>query len=182
MPKIYTRAGDSGGTGLITGERVSKTDPIVEALGSIDELNSVIGLAIPEIRDELMATILRRIQSELFALGADLNSSGREIRGLPKVGSIMTERLEREIDGMVARIPEQRTFILPGGGKAGGLLHLARAVSRRAERRVVAASGKKGFNKEILRYMNRLADFLHVAARYANNADGNEERAPDYMG
>ncbi|MBX8636390.1 MAG: cob(I)yrinic acid a,c-diamide adenosyltransferase [Thermoplasmata archaeon] len=180
MSKVYTRTGDTGKTSLITGERVAKTDPMVEALGSIDELNSVIGMAIPEIRDELLATILRRIQSELFALGADLNSSGKEIKNLPRVGSVMTERLEREIDGMLARIPEQRTFILPGGGRAGGLLHFARAVSRRAERRVVAASGKEGFNPEILRYLNRLADFLHVAARYANNADGKEEKAPVY--
>ncbi len=182
MSKVYTRTGDTGKTSLITGERVEKTDPVVEALGAIDELNSVIGIAIPEIKDELLATILGRIQSELFALGADLNSTGKDIQGLPRVRSIMTERLEREIDGMVARMPEQRTFILPGGGRAGGTLHLARAVSRRAERRVVAASGKKGFNPEILRYLNRLADFLHVAARYANSTDGKQEKAPVYDG
>ena len=181
MAKIYTRTGDEGKTSLITGERVGKTDPVVEALGSIDELNSIIGIVIPELSDELLATILKRIQSELFALGADLNSTGKEIAGLPEVTGVMTERLEREIDGMQSRVPEQRTFILPGGGKAGSFLHFARAASRRAERRVVAASGKAGFNPEILKYLNRLADFLHVAARYANNIEGKTENAPIYQ-
>ncbi|MBX8632424.1 MAG: cob(I)yrinic acid a,c-diamide adenosyltransferase [Thermoplasmata archaeon] len=180
MSRVYTRTGDRGETSLITGERVPKTDPIVEALGAVDELNSSIGMALAELGNELLSTILRRIQSELFALGADLNSTGKDIQGLPRVTPVMTERLEREIDGMLEMMPEQRTFILPGGGKAGASLHFARAVARRAERRVVAASGKSGFNPEILRYMNRLADFLHVAARYANHTGGNEESAPVY--
>jgi cob(I)alamin adenosyltransferase len=180
MPKVYTRTGDKGETSLITGERVKKTDPVVEALGAVDELNSAIGVSIGDVHDDLLSAILKRIQSELFTLGADLNSTGKNIPGIPRVKAVMTERLEREIDGMLSRMPEQKTFILPGGGRGGASLHMARAISRRTERRLVSASAKEGFNPEILRYINRLADFLHVAARYANHIDGRSENAPVY--
>ena len=119
MPRVYTRTGDKGETSLITGERVKKTDPVVEALGAVDELNSAIGISIEDVGDDLLSAILRRIQSELFTLGADLNSTGKNIPGIPHVKPVMTERLEREIDGMLARMPEQKTFILPGGGRGG---------------------------------------------------------------
>lgn len=180
MPRIYTRGGDKGSTGSLGGERVAKDSPVIEAVGSIDELNSAIGLALVHVSEELLATILRRIQSELFSLGAELSAGGKEIKGIPEVKQVMIERLEREIDGMTAVMPEQKTFILPGGGSAGAALHFARSVGRRAERRVVAISGTEGFNPLILAYVNRLGDFLHVAARYANHREGVGEQPPVY--
>ncbi len=180
MPRIYTRTGDRGSTGLLGGGRRAKDDPLIEAVGCIDELNSSIGSALVHIREELLATVLHRVQSELFALGAELSAGGRQIRGMPAVRKVMVERLEREIDGFSGRLPEQTSFILPGGGQAGAALHHARTVCRRAERRVVSISGEEGFNPEILAYLNRLGDFLHVAARYANMTDGIGEQAPAY--
>lgn len=180
MPKIYTRTGDEGKTGLLTGGRVRKDDPVIEAVGAVDELNSSIGVAVSGLSDELLATILRRIQSELFALGAELSSTGRKVEGMPAVRNVMVERLEREIDGMTQKIPEQRTFILPGGCAAGAALHMARAVARRAERRIVSISGGREFNPVILAYINRLGDFLHVAARYTNAEEGVGEHPPVY--
>ncbi len=180
MPKIYTRTGDRGTTGLLGGSRVSKDDPVIEAVGSVDELNSCIGLGLIHVREELLATILRRVQSELFALGAELSSEGRKIQGMPHVTAVMVERLEREIDGMSQKLPEQKSFILPGGSKSGAALHLARSVARRTERRIVSISGREGFNGHILSYVNRLCDFLHVAARYANYTEGIAEHAPVY--
>lgn len=180
MPKIYTRTGDQGKTGTLGGKRVGKDNPVIEAAGSVDELNSAIGVALVHIDDELLATILRRVQSELFSLGAELSAGGKMIPGLPSIKPVMVERLEREIDGMVQKTPEQRSFILPGGKDAGAALHLARSVARRAERRTVKLSGKSGFNPQILAYLNRLGDFLHVAARYVNFSEGVAEHKPAY--
>ena len=180
MPRIYTRTGDEGKTGLLTGGRVRKDDTVIEAVGAVDELNSSIGVAASGLSDELLATILRRIQSELFALGAELSSQGKKVQGMPALKHVMVERLEREIDGMTQKIPEQKAFILPGGCAAGAALHMARSVARRAERRIVSVSGGKDFNPVILAYMNRLGDFLHVAARYANAEEGVSEHSPVY--
>lgn len=180
MPRIYTRKGDGGETGLLGGGRLRKDDPLIEAVGTVDELNSAIGMAVTHVKEELLSTILRRIQSELFALGAELSSAGRKVQGTPGISAVMVERLEREIDGMSRQMPEQRTFILPGGSEAAARLHLARSVARRAERRVVHVSSAEGFNQRMLAYINRLGDFLHVAARYANFTDGQEERPPVY--
>lgn len=180
MPRIYTRTGDEGKTGLLSGKRVSKDDPLIEAVGSVDELNSFIGVAAVHITDELLSTILRRIQSELFVIGADMSSTGKKIESIPSIKKVMIERLEREIDGMTRQMPEQTSFILPGGGMAGADLYLARAVARRAERRMVKASSAGYSNPLALAYMNRLCDFLHVAARFINHREGVEEHAPDY--
>ncbi len=180
MPRIYTRTGDRGKTGLLGGERVGKDDPLIEAVGSIDELNCSIGVALVHLKDELLSTILRRVQSELFALGAEISANGRDIQGIPAVRQVMVERLEREIDGMTQKTPEQKAFVLPGGSQAGAALHLARAVARRAERRVVHLSGREGFNPQVVAYMNRLGDFLHVAARFVNFSEGAVEHQPVY--
>lgn len=180
MPRIYTRTGDEGKTGLLSGKRVSKSDPLIEAVGTLDELNSFIGVAAVNISDELLSTILRRIQSELFVIGADVSSTGKKIESLPTVKKVMIERLEREIDGMTRQMPEQSSFILPGGGEAGAALYLARAVARRSERRMVSASEAGYSNQTALAYLNRLCDFLHVAARYINFKAGVAEHAPEY--
>jgi len=181
MPGVFTRRGDDGTTGLITGTRVSKSDPMIRAIGSVDELNSFIGLAITEIEDGLIETIFTRVQSELFALGADLGATGTgTLKSISRINATMVSRIEREIEGIEAKLPEQRSFILPGGCRSAALLHVARSVCRRAEREIVAVSSINGFNKEILRYINRLGDLLHVAARYMNVSSGKEERAPVY--
>ncbi|MEM3851723.1 MAG: cob(I)yrinic acid a,c-diamide adenosyltransferase [Methanomassiliicoccales archaeon] len=180
MPRIYTRTGDDGTTGLVTGKRVRKDDLIIRAIGSVDELNSAIGLARTAVTDGMLSTILKRIQSELFALGADIGSTGSEHLNLPRISKQMTERLEREIEGIGSRLPPQRSFILPGGTTGGAFLHLSRSVCRRAEREIVPLSSLPGFNKEILRYINRLGDLLHVAARYVNVNAGVEDDAPVY--
>lgn len=181
MPRVYTRTGDDGTTGLIDGRRVSKGDPIIKAIGGVDELNSFIGLAAAEVDDGLLSTILRRIQSELFALGADLGATGIETaRKMPKISSLMVSRIESEIEGIESRLPAQKSFLLPGGVRAGALLHVCRSVCRRAERDVIAVAQMNGFNKEIVKYLNRLGDFLHVAARYVNNRAGVAEQSPVY--
>jgi len=176
LNKIYTRAGDDGTTGLSDGARRPKCDPRVEAYGAIDETNSVIGVARLSTRElpELDA-MLERIQNDLFDLGADLATPPAdkppEFEPLRVIDS-QVERLEREIDALNARLAPLRSFVLPGGSPAAAGLHLARAVSRRAERRMVEAQRKgEEIGAPALAYVNRLSDFLFVAARIAN-ADG----------
>jgi len=180
MPKVYTRTGDKGETGLIDGRRVSKAHPVIEALGAVDELNSFIGVALIYQKDGLLSVILKRIQSELFTVGAEINSGERKGVKRPAVNHAMTERLEREMESLLQKIPEQKSFILPGGSEGGAYLHLCRSVARRAERRIVSLGMAQPLNGEILIYMNRLGDFLHVAARYASWSLGAEEDHPRY--
>lgn len=185
--KIYTRTGDKGETGLWGGSRVSKDHPRVRAYGEVDELNSWIGLALAALAQErpaegeplkLLSEELTRVQAELFQAGAILATPGSKTdklgkdldRGLPNSA---IERLEAEIDGLTRELWPLKRFILPGGSKAGALLHLARAVCRRAERQVVALGpSAEPESRETLSsvvvYLNRLSDFLFTAARWAN--------------
>lgn len=179
LNKIYTRTGDDGSTGLANGERRAKCDARVEAYGDVDEANSAVGLArlstaaLPELD-----AMLERIQNDLFDLGADLATppSDKPLGYEPlRIVMAQVSRLEQEIDTLNARLSPLRSFVLPGGSAAAAALHLARAISRRAERRMVslAASGEE-VSAPALQFINRLSDFLFVAARVANR-DGADD-------
>lgn len=173
LNRIYTRTGDGGATRLATGESVSKASARVTAYGEVDELNSVIGLARLETGgDDVLDPMLGRIQNDLFDLGADLATPPGK-PGAPealRIVAAQVERLEREIDALNEGLAPLDSFVLPGGTRASGHLHLARAVCRRAERAAVAFAEGAGatVHKEALRYLNRLSDLLFVAARHAN--------------
>jgi len=173
--KLYTRTGDRGETGLFGGSRVPKDHPRVVAYGTIDELNSALGVAVSFIRQRRLAAVVQSIQNELFDLGAEL-ASERPVRRAPKragvfrLGPEHVRRLEQLIDEYDAKVPPLRTFILPGGGQAASFLHLARTICRRAEREAVTLARTQRVNEQILVYLNRLCDLLFVLARYANRA------------
>ena len=175
LNKIYTRTGDGGTTALGSGQRVPKYDLRVEAYGTLDETNAAIGLARLHTRAEHPAldAMLARIQNDLFDLGADLcfPDETKDARGRLQVSDAQVKRLESEIDALNGELEPLRSFVLPGGSPAASFLHLARTVSRRAERLIVALSARKGesVGAPALRYINRLSDFLFVAARFAND-------------
>jgi cob(I)alamin adenosyltransferase len=174
LNRIYTRTGDAGRTRLATGEAVSKADRRVEAYGAVDETNACLGLArLHAAADAALDAMLGRIQNELFDLGADLAQPPRpdEAEGQAlRIVESQVARLEREIDAMNAELAPLTSFILPGGTPTAAALHLARTVCRRAEREAVrlVESGAH-VNPAALRYLNRLSDFLFVAARFAND-------------
>lgn len=170
LNKIYTRTGDDGTTGLVDGSRTPKNARRMAAIGDVDEANSAIGLAALHAGDEMLAR-LRTIQNDLFDLGADLATPGADFAASERALRIVArqvERLESEIDAMNAGMPPLTSFILPGGAPLGAALHLARSITRRAERAAVAAAQDVPINPFVLAYLNRLSDWLFVAARYAN--------------
>lgn len=176
LNKIYTRTGDDGSTALGTGERVKKYDARIAAYGTIDEANSAIGVArISTANDHpLVDAMLARIQNDLFDLGADLciPDRGKPLAYEPlRITDGQVKRLEAEIDELNASLQPLRSFILPGGCAAAAHLHLARTVTRRAERHMaeLAASADETVSAAALQYANRLSDFLFVAARYVND-------------
>ncbi|MEW5883697.1 MAG: cob(I)yrinic acid a,c-diamide adenosyltransferase [Armatimonadota bacterium] len=162
MARIYTRSGDKGDTGLVGGERLPKDDPLVQAIGDVDELNAVIGVARACGVGEELDAALAVIQNELFEVGAAL-AGAEPADGFPPVS-----RLEQAIDQFEERLPPLREFILPAGSPQAAHLHHARAVCRRAERSVVAAFAGRAVVGAILVYLNRLSDLLFVLARTAN--------------
>jgi cob(I)alamin adenosyltransferase len=174
LNKIYTRTGDGGTTGLVTGERVSKASRRIVATGAVDETNAAVGLAREATRGagSKVDAMLARIQNDLFDLGADIatpHSDGPGFEPLRIVGA-QVARLEAEIDEMNAEMAPLTSFVLPGGSPASAALHLARAVCRRAETAIVAlAEETAGINPAAQRYVNRLSDHLFVAARYVND-------------
>jgi cob(I)alamin adenosyltransferase len=173
LSKIYTRTGDKGDTALGNGNRVAKYDARVEAYGTTDELNSIVGLARLHAEGE-MDTQLGRIQNDLFDLGADLCRPEMEKDAeaeFPPLRVVMAqvERLEAEIDGMNANLEPLRSFILPGGTALAAHLHQCRTVARRAERLSVYLSSQESVNEAVVKYLNRLSDWFFVAARIANN-------------
>lgn len=174
--KIYTRTGDEGDTGLFGGGRVSKADQRVEAYGSVDELNAVLGLTVESVADESIRRYLARIQHDLFSLGATLATPGSEDgTARPEVPPLPEERIlemEEWIDSASAEAPELRTFILPGGSKGAVFLHFARTVCRRAERAVVALNSTEATHPAVLKYLNRLSDLLFTMARLENHRQG----------
>ncbi len=172
--KLYTKAGDSGQTALFGGGRVPKDHPRVEAYGSVDELNSTLGVAVAFLRQRRLIAALQSIQNELFNIGSELASEtgGRaaELGRLFLEPEAKIAELERLIDEYDAKVPPLRTFILPSGSQAGALLHLCRTVCRRAERAVVRLARQEPVNPTVLAYLNRLSDLLFVLARYVNKA------------
>ncbi len=180
LNKIYTRTGDDGTTALVSGARRSKADLRVEAYGATDETNAAIGLArvaLGESEPTLVA-MLARIQNDLFDLGADLATPADAPRaeGALRIVQSQVDRLEREIDDLNAELQPLKSFILPGGSAAAAALHLARTIARRAERVMVAlvASPGEKVDEPAMRYVNRLSDFLFVAARWANQRGGGD--------
>ncbi|MFC0284086.1 cob(I)yrinic acid a,c-diamide adenosyltransferase [Camelimonas abortus] len=174
LNRIYTRTGDAGTTGLVTGERRPKNDLRVEAYGTVDETNAFIGMARLETAklEGPLDAMLARIQNDLFDLGADLATPPTEkpVKYEPlRVVDSQVERLEREIDQLNADLQPLRSFVLPGGSPAAAALHVARAVCRRAERVTVALAAAEAVTPAAVRYLNRLSDFLFVAARWVND-------------
>ena len=175
--KIYTKTGDAGDTGLFGGPRVGKDDLRVEAYGAVDELNAVLGLARARGGDPELASLLAAAQDQLFTVGASLATPpGAKARAaVPPVDPAWTAALEGAIDRFEAELPPLRHFVLPGGTALAADLHHARAVCRRAERRVVTLHHRAPVDADLLAYLNRLSDFLFVAARIANHRAGAAE-------
>lgn len=166
--KIYTKTGDKGETALFGGKRVSKASDRVEAYGTVDELNSILGHVKAHLIDkekDLFNTV-EKIQHDLLVIGSTLARTDRkEAEGL----RMKETDIEKSIDTMTQTLPDLHNFILPGGSDGGSLFHVARSVCRRAERRIISLSQKEVVDPAIIRYLNRLSDFLFTAARFVNN-------------
>lgn len=178
LNRIYTRTGDDGSTALGNGERRPKYDRRIDAYGTIDETNSVIGICrLHTQSDPILDEMLAGIQNDLFDTGADLcvpdgRGKGEQLR----ISSQQVERLERSIDELNARLSPLKSFVLPGGMPAAAYLHLARTVCRRSERLIVELASVDGehVNENLIKYINRLSDFLFVASRIANECGGRD--------
>jgi len=171
--KIYTKTGDLGSTSLFGGKRVGKDNLRIDAYGNVDELNSLIGVIVAELRIQPLKNKLARIQGELFVLGSDLATPlelGSKVK-VPRTNKTLVNRLENEIDIWQKDLPELKKFILPGGSEVGAKLHLTRAVCRRAERAIVALAKVEKINVKAQIYINRLSDWFFVAARYVNKLE-----------
>jgi cob(I)alamin adenosyltransferase len=174
LTKIYTRGGDTGETSLGDGSRVSKLDARIAAYGTVDELNSAVGLTLAADCPDDLREVLGRVQNELFDLGADLSVPLEQDARL-RVTQQQVDALERDCDRFNAKLSELRSFVLPGGGEVAARLHVARTTCRRAEREALVASGRTTVNPLALVYLNRLSDLLFILARAANAAAGHEE-------
>jgi cob(I)alamin adenosyltransferase len=181
IDRVYTRGGDKGETSLIGGERVSKASPRIECYGTVDEVNATIGLVVEALADSTagphLAPILRRVQNELFNLGAELAAQDADTRAkLPRIEQRHIDGLERDIDGVNDDLPALKSFVLPGGGWPSAYCHLARTVCRRAERLVVAFAADGGDVGDLpVQYLNRLSDALFVWGRWCSLKDGKPE-------
>ncbi|MFW9811904.1 MAG: cob(I)yrinic acid a,c-diamide adenosyltransferase [Candidatus Thorarchaeota archaeon] len=179
--RIYTRAGDKGETGLLSGERIAKDDPRVEAYGTVDELGTTLGVAKVHA-SERIATYIHEIQQKLFVINAELatdaNSLGADdpLRSVKTVTAEDVDFLEKIADELSEELPLLTNFIIPGGTKAAAFLHVSRTVCRRAERRIVQYARDKPVNEELIRYINRLSDLLFVMARYENLEEGDGDQ------
>lgn len=172
LTRIYTRGGDKGKTSLGSGQRVVKHHPRVAAYGSVDETNAVVGLARLHTADEPeIDAMLRRIQNDLFDLGADLATPAVENPAFPplRILAEQVKRLEGEIDRLNAELRPLNSFVLPGGKPAAAALHLARTVARRAEREITLLAESEPINPEAVRYINRLSDLFFVMSRWLND-------------
>ncbi|MGH7373395.1 MAG: cob(I)yrinic acid a,c-diamide adenosyltransferase [Candidatus Rokuibacteriota bacterium] len=184
ITRVYTRAGDKGDTALVGGRRVPKDSPRIEAYGTIDELNSIIGLARafnaePKKRgrkSRWLDEVLRRLQNELFDLGSELATPAESFyEGMFRVGAEQVTALERLMDECQKELAPLKSFVLPGGGRVGGFLHQARTVCRRAERRVLELSRGEDIGEWPLKYVNRLSDLLFVLSRWVGKHLGETE-------
>jgi len=178
--RVYTRTGDDGTTGLVGGARAAKDSGRIEAYGTVDELNAAVGLCIVALSGSRararLEPILRRVQNELFNLGAELATPDEQRRARqPSVAERHVEALEREIDELNENLPELRSFILPGGGSVSAHLHLARTICRRAERRAISLGREEPIGAQAVVYLNRLSDALFVFGRWAAHEDAELE-------
>jgi cob(I)alamin adenosyltransferase len=184
ITRVYTRTGDHGETALVGGKRVAKDSPRIEAYGTIDELNSIVGLA-RAFNDEKVNTsdahrfldmVLRQIQDELFDLGSELATPADFFQeGMYRVGETEVKKIEQIIDGCQKELAPLKSFILPGGGKIGAYLHQCRTVCRRAERDILRLSRVESINDNVLKYVNRLSDLFFVLARWIGKQTGEGE-------
>jgi len=173
--KIYTKKGDAGETALFGGETTRKSNIRIHAYGTVDELNSVIGMVLSHPLTDLGNTILQQVQIDLFVVGATLATPNPEKARINQVGNGEIEQLEQWIDEMEDELPPLKSFILPGGAGSGATLHFARTVCRRAERDTVELSQQETIPKEAIIYLNRLSDLLFVMARFENKSREIEE-------
>lgn len=183
MIRIYTKTGDDGTTGLIGGKRVPKDALRVETYGTVDELNAILGMVRSFSLPAQLDAIFQRMQDDLFTIGAELalpEGAERADWGVPALQDEDVLVLEKAIDECDAQLEPLNRFILPGGTPAAALLHLARAVARRAERRCVALARAERVDPQILRYLNRVSDLCFVLARYANHAEKKSESHPTF--
>jgi cob(I)alamin adenosyltransferase len=174
---MYTRRGDKGETSLFGPKRVGKDSPRVEAYGAIDELNSLLGVVIADCKDRKLISELKSIQRMLFVAGGDLAAEGSASARVPRIAPRHTLEVETMTDRALRSLPPLRNFILPGGSRVASELQLARAVCRRAERRVVAASRAESVNQELIPFFNRLSSYLFNASRTANAKARRKEEA-----
>lgn len=174
--KIYTRTGDQGTTALFGGGRVVKSHPRIEAYGTVDETNSILGLVRSHLADEPACAaadaVLTRVQNELFVAGADLATPLNAKPFVPRINSDLVSELESDIDRFDSDLPPLRAFILPGGHVAASVLHMARTACRRAERLTVDLAALEPINEDTIVYLNRLSDLLFTMSRWVNHATG----------
>ncbi len=181
LTKIYTRGGDTGQTSLVNGDRITKDDPRIEAYGTVDETNAILGLA-RQTTEGAADKMLERIQNDLFDLGADLATPAQEEgpdaftpnEMVLRIVPAQVARLEQEIDQLNAELAPLNSFVLPGGSSASAWLHLARTAARRAERHTITATQQTAINPEAIKYLNRLSDHLFVLSRYLNKKGKND--------
>jgi len=173
--KIYTKRGDSGNTSLYGGKRVSKSAARIKAYGTVDELNSFLGLASSYGLSERGTKLIEKIQKQLFILGADLATPPSSHTRIDRISQDDTDFLEEEIDQLEKELETIRNFILPGGAPTGATLHTARTICRKAERSAVACQESDTISELCIKYLNRLSDFLFVLARYENKEAGERE-------
>jgi cob(I)alamin adenosyltransferase len=174
LTRIYTRGGDAGETSLGDGSRVSKLDGRIVAFGTVDELNSVLGVVLAGGLPDVIRPVLERVQNELFDLGADLSVPGG-VDGRLRVEQVQVDRLEQDCDRFNAELPELKSFILPGGTSAAAGLHVGRTICRRAERETLRAAGEHELGPHVTAYLNRLSDLLFILARTANALAATDE-------
>jgi cob(I)alamin adenosyltransferase len=177
LNKIYTRTGDDGSTSLGNRERVAKDDPRMEAIGSVDETNALIGLSVAQKLSEPLTQMMTPIQNELFHLGSDLafpQDAGKQV-AVPRIEQRHIDALEKFIDDLNDSLGPLENFILPGGSVGAATLQVARAVCRRAERNLVSLAAKEEVSSLAIAYLNRLSDALFVMARYENQQKGVDE-------
>ncbi len=180
--KIYTKTGDDGTTGLFNGRRVSKASLRVESYGAVDELNSVLGMALSQCSDQSLRKDLLIVSNMLFTLGSDMATplEPRPKFEVKRLSSECINWLEGKIDEYNTKLPELRNFILPGGSFVSACIHHARTVCRRAERRAIALAEEEPIGENTVRFLNRLSDYLFTAARLENMLSGNEEITADF--
>lgn len=173
--KIYTKTGDDGTTGLFGGKRVPKYDITIEALGTIDEVNSLLGIVRSLQPPSEIDTILSQLQNDFFVMGCNITAQYQQSRSLPSFDESHIRFLESSIDQISSMLPPLEAFILPGGCPVGAHLHFARALCRRAERVLTLLAAKESLNPLLLKYLNRCSDLLFVLARFANEKAGKQD-------